>query len=119
MSGSYARGAKDGSWPTRVAFLKLMSVLGATTKGLRQVRIHPFPTESHDPETLKTTVKQILPEINDTLRDNENSEVRMAGVQLLSISAIKGSVAWLGTIPTDTLTKNYLPLSSTLLFPPS
>ncbi|KAJ7724594.1 armadillo-type protein [Mycena olivaceomarginata] len=72
LSGSYALATKDGSWPARVAFLKLMSVLGASAK-----------------DALKSTVKQMMPDINDTLHDNENNEVRMAGVKLLSISVVK------------------------------
>ncbi|KAJ7793354.1 armadillo-type protein [Mycena olivaceomarginata] len=72
LSESYALATKDGSWPTRVAFLKLMSVLGASAK-----------------DALKSAVKQMMPDINDTLHDNENSEVRMAGVKLLSISVVK------------------------------
>ncbi|KAJ7349845.1 armadillo-type protein [Mycena albidolilacea] len=72
LSESYALATKDGSWPARVAFLKLMSVLGASAK-----------------DALKSTVKQMMPDINDTLHDNENNEVRMAGVKLLSISVIK------------------------------
>ncbi|KAJ6452911.1 armadillo-type protein [Mycena sanguinolenta] len=72
LSRSYALTAKAGSWPTRVAFLKLMSVLGPSAR-----------------DALKSAVKQMMPDINDTLHDNENSEVRMAGVQLLSISVVK------------------------------
>ncbi|KAJ6470015.1 armadillo-type protein [Mycena sanguinolenta] len=72
LSKSYALTAKAGSWPTRVAFLKLMSVLGPSARA-----------------ALKSAVKQMMPDINDTLHDIENSEVRMAGIQLLSISVVK------------------------------
>ncbi|KAF7333292.1 hypothetical protein MSAN_02424100 [Mycena sanguinolenta] len=71
LSKSYALAAK-GSWPVRVAFLKLMSVLGTSAK---------------DP--LKRMVKQMIPDLSDALHDNENDEVRMAGVQLLSISVVE------------------------------
>ncbi|KAJ6469916.1 armadillo-type protein [Mycena sanguinolenta] len=40
-------------------------------------------------DALKSAVKQMIPDINDTLHDIENSEVRMAGIQLLSISVVK------------------------------
>ncbi|KAJ6469848.1 armadillo-type protein [Mycena sanguinolenta] len=71
LSKSYALAAK-GTWPARVAFLKLMSVLGTSAK---------------DP--LKRMVKQMIPDIRDALHDKENDEVRMAGVQLLSISVVE------------------------------
>ncbi|KAF7357065.1 hypothetical protein MSAN_01300400 [Mycena sanguinolenta] len=67
LSANYAQAAKDGSWPIRVAFLQLMAVLGASAR-----------------DVLKTTVKQMIPDITETLHDND-SKVRMAGVQLLSI----------------------------------
>ncbi|KAJ7715891.1 armadillo-type protein [Mycena metata] len=68
-SQSYEQAA---SRSTRIALLNLMSVLGAKTR-----------------EPVKAMVAKILPEINDTLHDSEDSELRMAAVQLLSIPAVK------------------------------
>ncbi|KAJ7464034.1 armadillo-type protein [Mycena latifolia] len=89
LSGSYPTAASDGSWPARVALLKLMSILGAKARGLQRFGMHSSATEYRDPDAMKNAVKRLLPDINDTLHDNENSEVRMAGVQLLSISVVK------------------------------
>ncbi|KAJ6469965.1 armadillo-type protein [Mycena sanguinolenta] len=72
LSEKYASAAKEGGWLLRVAFLKLMSVLDLSAK-----------------DFLKTTLKQMIPDISDALRDSENNEVRMAGVQLLSIPIVK------------------------------
>ncbi|KAF7345811.1 hypothetical protein MVEN_01602300 [Mycena venus] len=72
LSEAYALAVKDGTWPARVAFLRLMSMLGAKAK-----------------DALKKAVKEIMPYLNTTLSDDENSQIRKAGVEFLSISVVQ------------------------------
>lgn len=44
------------------------------------------------PDALKSVIKQIMPDIIDTLQDDENKNTRMAGVRFLSIPAVKGEL---------------------------